>query len=112
MLLDEQRRWARVSGTLRLGEPAVSMALCEETLRRAEPLIVEDAARDDRFRAGPQVLGDSHLRFFAGVRIKNAQDQAIGVLCVADLVPRVLTSEQEDGARVACQATALAYGTC
>ncbi len=95
MLLDEQRRWARASGALRLREAAISTAFCEEALRHAEPLVVQDAARDERFRADPQVTGEPHLRFVAAVRLTHTHGQPLGVLCVTDLVPRVLTAEQE-----------------
>ncbi len=67
MLLDEQKRWFRASGALRLNEPAVGAAFCAEALRRPEPLIIEDTAADNQFRLDPQVTGEPHIRFFAGV---------------------------------------------
>ena len=96
MLLDEKRRWYRASGAMRLHETAVGPAFCEETLRHPESLIVEDASADGRFRQDPQVTGDPRIRFFAGTAFFGEDGRAIGVLCVIDLLPRVLTSEQEE----------------
>ncbi len=96
MLLDEQRNWFRASGALRLREPAIGSTLCEHTIRETTPLIVEDTANDSRFKHDSQVTRDPHIRFFAGVAVFDNDGHAIGVLCTYDLVPRVLTSEQEE----------------
>ena len=96
MLLDEQRRWYRASGAMRLHEFAVGASFCEETLRQPECLVLEDTAHDSRFRQDPQVIGHPCIRFFAGMAFFGENGHPTGVLCVLDLVPRVLTSEQEE----------------
>jgi len=96
MLIDEQRRWYRASGALRLQEAAVGASFCEATLRRSDATIVEDTATDSRFRLDPQVTGAPHIRFFAGTPLFDDDGKAMGVLCAIDMVPRVLTSEQEE----------------
>ena len=96
MLLDAQSRWVRASGSLRLREPALSPGLCEAVLRRGHALVVEDASRDALLRLDAQVSGDPHIRCFAGVPIEDSTGRPVGVLCVFDRVPRVLSSEQED----------------
>ena len=62
MIKDQQHRWRRVSGSLRLRDTAVAPAFCESTLKQSEALIVEDTARDHRFAAEPQVTGEPHIR--------------------------------------------------
>lgn len=96
MLLDERRQWFRASGALRLREMAVGVTFCEEALRRPPLLIVEDAGTDAQFKRDPQVAGAPHMRFIAGVPLFEDDGKEIGVLCVVDMVPRVLTSEQEE----------------
>ncbi len=96
MLLDERRQWFRASGTLRVGESAISSLFCEETLQRGEPLVIEDTTSNHRFRFDPQVAGDPHIRFFAGAPLFGDDGQPKGIICVIDMVPRVLTSEQEE----------------
>ena len=96
MLLDEGGRWRRGSGLLHARDAAIGSAFCDRTLAHGEVLLVEDAARDARFALDPQVTGDAHLRFFAGVPFRDVEGRPVGVLCVSDRVPRVLTSEQEE----------------
>lgn len=96
MLLDGQQHWYRASGALRLQEPAISASFCDETLRLSDPLIIEDTSKDSRFRLDPQVTGAPHVRFFAGAPLVGDDGKPVGVLCAIDMVPRVLTSEQEE----------------
>ena len=79
-----------------LQEPAISASFCDETLRLADPLIVEDTTHDSRFRLDPQVTGAPHVRFFAGAPLVGDDGKPLGILCAIDMVPRVLTSEQEE----------------
>ena len=96
MLLDSQQHWFKASGALRLHEPALSPSFCEEAARQTDPLVIQDAASDVRFQLDPQVTGAPYLRFFAGVALLAPDGRPLGVLCVCDMVPRVLTSEQEE----------------
>ena len=96
MLLHEQHGWIRLSGTRRLRDIAIGASFCEQALARAHPLVIEDAEADPTFVDDPQVLREPHLRFFAGVPFHDADGRPIGVLCVTDPAPRVLTSEQEE----------------
>ncbi|GAC1361489.1 MAG: hypothetical protein NVSMB3_09750 [Acidobacteriaceae bacterium] len=96
MLLDKEGQWFRASGVLRLGEPAVSPSFCAATLRHSESLLIEDTTTDSYFKQDPQVTGEPHIRFFAGVPLFGDDGKPIGVLCAIDMVPRVLTSEQEE----------------
>jgi GAF domain-containing protein len=52
------------------------------------PLVVPDALADERFRNNPYVLGEPHIRFYAGFPIESADGERIGALCVFDPEPR------------------------
>ncbi len=97
MMLDPQGQWCKVSGALRMYEPALTGAFCDWTVSSGGAMTVTDVAADDRFRLHPQVIGGLKIRFFAGAAIFTQARSVIGVLCTVDMVPRVLTSEQEDG---------------
>ena len=97
LLLDEQNHWSRVSGVMRLGELALSSTFCDLICEEGSPQIIEDALRDRRMAADPQVTGPARLRFLAGVPIYGSSGQVSGVLCVSDRSPRALTSDQEHG---------------
>jgi PAS domain S-box-containing protein len=51
-----------------------------------DPLIVEDAQKDERFAGLPSVGGPPHVRFYAGAPI-IVDEQLIGSVCVFDVKP-------------------------
>ncbi len=97
MLLDGDGNWYKASGVLRIQESAVAAEFCDWVLSLSDILMVTDASIDARFQLNPQVTGSPRIRFFAGAPILTRDRRMIGVLCTIDMVPRVLTSEQEEG---------------
>ena len=59
--------------------------------------VVEDALTDARFRDNPLVLSDPHIRFYAGVPLRDKAGQALGTLCVIDREPRRLRAAEVQG---------------
>ena len=93
-LLDHDRQWFKASVGLEIRETTREMAICDHTIRQAEPLIVEDLGRDARFSDNPLVTGEPGMRFYAGVRVQTPDGQPLGSLCVADHQPRRLDAGQ------------------
>jgi two-component system cell cycle sensor histidine kinase/response regulator CckA len=58
--------------------------------------IVPDASQDERFAGNPMVAGAPRVRFYAGAPLLTAEGQAIGTLCVKDVVPRQLSHSQRE----------------
>jgi len=56
--------------------------------------VVPEVRADARFAEHPLVVGDPHLRFYAGAPLVTPSGEALGTLCVADRVPRSLTPAQ------------------
>jgi hypothetical protein len=93
-LLDRDRQWRKSQIGLTQEAPR-EKAFCDVTVRQDAALIVDDAAGDDRFADNPFVVGDPHLRFYAGEPLHAPGGEAVGTLCVLDTVPHTLTPEQE-----------------
>ncbi|GAB4814946.1 hypothetical protein N2152v2_001992 [Parachlorella kessleri] len=60
---------------------------------RPEVLITEDASQDARFAANPYVMGEPHIRFYAGAPLISSGGERLGTLCVVDVRPRSFSAE-------------------
>ncbi|KAA0570910.1 GAF domain-containing protein [Azospirillum sp. Sh1] len=87
-LLDADRQWFKARRGLAVQETPRDIAFCRFTIRQSLPMVVEDAAGDPRFQNNPLVLGEPHIRFYAGAPIINRQGLALGSVCLIDTVPR------------------------
>ncbi|MEQ9322718.1 MAG: PAS domain-containing protein, partial [Polyangiaceae bacterium] len=95
-LIDRDRQWFKSRHGLETSETARELAFCDHALGAAEPLVVEDAALDDRFSQNPLVSSDPHIRFYAGFPVNAVEGTGLGTLCVIDRKPRQLTAEQRE----------------
>lgn len=88
-IVDRDRQWFAARFGLDAPETSRAVSFCAHAiLTPADPLIVLDATRDDRFAGNPLVQFDPHIRFYAGVPIIGSRGQPLGALCVIDRRPR------------------------
>ena len=92
-LVDEHRQWFKS----RLGTDATEtprdQAICAHAILEDDVLHVPDLAADDRFADNPLVCGTG-LRFYAGAPLMLSDGSRVGTLCIGDLQPRMLSSDQ------------------
>ena len=94
-LVDADRQWGKAMVGLDDSEAPREDSFCARTIEWHEDVMeVPDTHEDPRFRDNPMVLGDPHLRFYAGAQIVDREGYGIGSVCVADRVPRTLTDAQ------------------
>lgn len=82
-----------------------STSLCATAMHSGELLIVPDATQDDRFAGFAQVVGEPHIRFYAGAPLVSVEGAPVGALCVVDDTPRPggLDEIQREGLAVLAQ---------
>lgn len=85
---DHDRQWYKSRVGIDVEQIARDESFCAPTLQRRGAMIVADALDDPQFRKNPFVLGEPHVRFYAGFPIHSRSGDAIGVLCVFDPKPR------------------------
>lgn len=87
-VLDSERQWFKSRQGIEDEETPRSIAFCDHAIRQDKLFVVEDAAKDPRFRNNPLVTGKNHIRFYAGMPVREPTGFKIGSLCIIDDQPR------------------------
>jgi GAF domain-containing protein len=95
-LVDDHRQWFKSKYGVEIKETPKDHSVCAHAIQQGDLFIVPDLTKDERFRDNPLVIGDLHLRFYAGAPLINEDGFALGTLCVVDKQPRELNPEQKE----------------
>lgn len=96
-LLTSTRQWFKARVGLAVQETPRDWAFCSHAILQNELFVVEDALSDERFRDNPLVQQEPHIRFYAGVPLRDKSGQPLGTLCVIDREPRRLRAAEVQG---------------
>ena len=99
-LVDETRQWFKARVGLDAPETDLDRSICSHVILQHDLVEIADTTRDVRTADNPLVVGDEHIRFYAGVPLLSDGGLPIGTLCVLDTEPRVLTDLQRTTLRV------------
>ncbi|MCX7319481.1 MAG: ATP-binding protein [Hyphomicrobiales bacterium] len=94
-LIDDGRQWFKAEVGLGVRETPIDSSLCAHAILQPGLFIVPDTLLDKRFDDNPLVLGEPHLRFYAGALLESPDGMPLGTVCVLDYKPRVLTETQK-----------------
>ncbi|MCC2959580.1 GAF domain-containing protein [Massilia sp. IC2-278] len=94
--LTPERLWIKGCVGLDLLNARREWTFCAHTVEQTDPLIVEDASMDARFAGLPIVLAHPHVRFYAGIALRDHAGVAVGTLCVMDREARRLRKAELD----------------
>ncbi len=94
-IVADDRQWFKARVGLELQETSRSVSFCDHAIRSSDMLIVDDAAKDERFALNPLVTGAPFIRFYAGIPLEASNGIRVGTLCIMDKIPRApLTAVQ------------------
>ena len=96
-VIDAHRQWVKAQVGVSLGEIPRELALCAQTILGRDVVVMPDMSRDGRCAAHPMVVGEPHIRFYAGAPLITPEGYALGTIWVGDLVPRELETKQVRG---------------
>jgi PAS domain S-box-containing protein len=92
-LLDQDRQWFKARYGVEVSEGPRSTSFCGHAILRPETMVVPDATQDPRFSDNPGVIGDPHVRFYAGQPLRAPEGSLVGTLCVVDYKIRDFSEE-------------------
>ncbi len=95
-LVDEKRQWFKSKHGLEVSETARSLAFCDHAIKQDSVFVIADASKDPRFWANPLVTGQPHIRFYAGMPVREPGGFKLGTLCIIDRVPRNISESELD----------------
>lgn len=92
-LVDKDREWFKsVQGLQSQGGPR-DVSFCGHALMQQVILIINDTLADPRFADNPMVIGEPHIRFYAGKSLYDYENKLpVGVFCIKDCKPRKMSN--------------------
>lgn len=99
-LVDGDRQWFKSKTGLEACQTPRADAFCAHAIMSPDLFVVPDALQDPRFATSPLVLGEWHIRFYAGAPLTAPNGHRLGALCVMDQKPRQLSCEQMESLRI------------
>ncbi|QMU27628.1 PAS domain S-box protein [Adhaeribacter radiodurans] len=93
-LIDQNCQWFKSAIGMDLTPTPRDTSFCQYTILNDDILEINDAHQDTLFSTYPSVLGDPHIRFYAGAPLISPGGYRIGALCVIDSTPKTLNDAQ------------------
>ncbi len=93
-LVDAHRQWFKSKLGLEICETSRDVSFCGHAILDEEILHIPDARLDARFADNPLVIGEPHIRFYAGAPLTSAEGFRIGTLCLIDSAARQLSAAE------------------
>jgi len=93
-LVDEHRQWFKARTGVSITETPREHSFCAHAIQQRAVFTISDASEDERFSTNLLVTGEPRIRFYAGIPLVTANDEALGTICVMDTTARELTSRQ------------------
>ncbi|EKS34447.1 sensor domain-containing diguanylate cyclase [Afipia broomeae] len=93
-LVDDHRQWFKSRIGLAATETPRSSSFCAHTILANGAMVVTDTTQDLRFNGNPLVLGDPHIRFYAGYPVVSSDGVPLGAVCAIDTSPRDISPQE------------------
>lgn len=87
-LLTEELQIIKAKAGIDVESTPRDVAFCNYTILTDQNFVVLDATKDARFSNNPLVVGNPHIRFYAGAPLIYVDNIRLGAFCLIDTAPR------------------------
>ncbi|HEB26414.1 MAG TPA: GAF domain-containing protein [Porticoccus sp.] len=94
-LVDRNRQFIKSHHGLDVTVMSRELGFCPHAILDNDLTIIEDATKDERFHDNPLVIGEPHIKFYAGAPLIFSADMRIGTLCILDTIARTINPDQQ-----------------
>ncbi|MGY2895622.1 putative bifunctional diguanylate cyclase/phosphodiesterase [Deinococcus sp. UYEF24] len=94
--VDEDRQWFKANQGLPFFEAPRSESFCAIAITQDGVMIIPDATQHEQFRTYPNVLGEPHIRSYAGAPLVTPEGQKLGTFCVIGTEPREFSDREQE----------------
>lgn len=91
----EDRQWFKANRGLAISETPRCESFCAVAIERDGVMVIPDATLDEEFQSYPVVLGEPHIRSYAGAPMVTPDGQKLGTFCVLGTEPRTFTEKEQ-----------------
>lgn len=99
--IDNDRVWFKSHHGLNATEIPRDVSFCGHTINSVGELMqVSNTCKDKRFCDNPLVVDEPHIRFYAGICIRDEDQLPIGTLCVLGSKPKELSESQKESLKL------------
>ena len=92
----EDRQWFKANQGLAISETPRCESFCSVAIAQDGVMVIPDATQHEQLGLYPAVLGEPHIRSYAGAPIITPDGQKIGIFCVLGTQPRTFTEKEQD----------------
>jgi len=93
-LMDAEDQWFIANHGFEVKRMPRATSFCTHAIQQAEPLVVPDATRDERFKENPLITNPPNVKFYAGAPLTTFDGHNVGTLCVMDITTKAIDSEK------------------
>lgn len=93
-LVDSTKEWYKSCQGVASRQQDRTISFCAHAILSDDPLIIEDASKDSRFKDNPMVTGLPHIRFYAGIPVHSVDGKRVGAFCIKDTKSRGISQSE------------------
>ena len=94
--VDEDRQWFKANLGVAMAETPRCESFCAVAITQEGVMVIPDATQHEQLRTYPVVVGEPHIRSYAGAPLITPDGQKLGTFCVLGTEPREFTQKEQD----------------